>query len=141
MKISIFLFYLGITIVYIFLINLIAENVINFSSQNYSITSYDSYGTAQIVGVSDSVSIGVLRPRPYGKILEKDNNSKLYLLNLIPLPLKHNGVSFIKFHIIFLIFLLFLIYRQKKKSEKTRPNTENVNYKVGKYNELPPLNF
>lgn len=160
MKISIFLLYLGIILFYIILINVIAENIINFSLQNYSIISYNSYEIAQVVGVSDSVSIGVLRPRPYGKIIEIGDNSKLYLLNFIPLPLKYNGTNYEIYHLIFACLLIFYIHktRQKEKlqsptrkkpelfndegtSQQTRSNSQNIDNRMDKYNELPPLNF
>jgi len=77
-------------------------------------------GTMLTIGIQDSVSISVTRPRFYGTIEEANGNSILYLAKIIPLPLKKEGFSFMYFHIPFLVLLLIILMKggQKDNEEK-----------------------
>jgi hypothetical protein len=114
-------------LVYIFAINFIASILImpDFSLGNYTqiITSISDGN--QAIGMGDSVSVGIIRNRPYGTIYESTNgNSNIKLFNLIKLPLKSYGLNFGIVHLIFVALIIFLIYRGNKKI--------NLNKKINK---------
>lgn len=93
-------------ILYLIAINFISN--INLTKVNYE-SSGEKISDEKDISVSDSVSVSVFRSRFYGKIVESNDNSKLYLFWFIPVPLKSKGVSFVKFHIILLSLILLII--------------------------------
>jgi hypothetical protein len=103
---------------YFFIINVIFENQgINLIKENYS-TQMD-YGFEESVGFSDVVQVQLEKNRWYGTIVESlgetTSNSKLYLFNLMELPIEKNGKSYIQAHIIFsclwlMAFTIILIF-------------------------------
>lgn len=113
-----------IIIIYIFSINIFAS-LINFSSQQQSISSFISGGFNVRVGFSDSVGIKVTRTRFYGTIIETNGEAYLYLFNLIKLPKKIQSYNFMIFHLIFLVTLILfiiLIFTKKKVYKEETPN-------------------
>lgn len=77
------------------------------------------------IGASVSVSVGRNKWHSnnlFWKIKEKEGYSKIYFFNFFPLPLKSNGFSFLKTHIVFftsstLIFTIFMILKQEEFEE------------------------
>ena len=78
------------------------------------------------MGVNDKVDVTVTRNRWYGTIIENsglETTSKLYLFNLIALPLKSGGKSLFFMHLILLALLissLFFINNKIKRYEFER---------------------
>jgi hypothetical protein len=100
-----------ITLIYILAINFIST--IDFSVAQQIIDGETSLDSGIInIGVGDSVSYSITRPRWYGTIYEDQNNAKLYLFEIIPLPMK----NYVYVHFIFLIGIgSFLYFKLKKR--------------------------
>ena len=64
-----------------------------------------------------TVDVTVIRNRFYGKIYENNGLSKLYLFNLISIPLNNKFINFYYFHISFVIlyisFIIVVIFYMK----------------------------
>jgi hypothetical protein len=76
------------------------------------------------IGVGDSVSYQIKRPRWYGTIYEDQNNAKLYLFEIIPLPMK----NYVYVHFVYLIILTSFLYF---KLRKTKINKVDYGYERG----------
>lgn len=137
MKLSHALLYIIFIVSYILLINFVSEIYTPGVSFNNYLTILDS-GT-QTIGLSETVSITIFRPRWWGNIEESNSKSTAYLANMIPLPIKNNGINYVKFHVIFFVLLFLLIY--KKESHKTNNNTKKIDNGVNQYNKFPSPNF
>lgn len=128
--------------VYIFNINLIANYENTDSQIELNNNQYKGFCNASIcekVGMSDSVSIEVVKNRWYGKIVENSdqngNLNNLYLFKIIKIPTNKNGFSFFWIHISFLIFLIIIflsmfLWDILSKSQKIPkiPKTESYYY-------------
>jgi len=103
------LFVLALSLVYILLINIIANSDfdIDFDSRtgNYSI---QGQGSITNIPFSESVSVNVKRERWYGTILENNGDSDIHTLG-IKLPLNHDGVNYVWIHLFFVLILLIVI--------------------------------
>ena len=96
-------------IIYLTLINTIANLNVNNYFGTARLQQGNDYGEVNL-GVSDSVSVQVVRNRFYGKIIENEQASDLYFFNTIKLPLKNHDYNFIWIHVLFLIlWVSFLI--------------------------------
>ena len=126
LKIALIMF---VIVIYIFSINLFAS-LINFSSQQQSISNVISSGLIVVVGFSDSVSITVTKKRWYGEIIINNGIEHLFLFNLIKLPKKIQSYNFVIFHLIFLVTLILfiiLIFIKKKVYKEEKLNLEHEN--------------
>lgn len=112
-------FYWGITLIltYIFLLNLVPflQDMNHQSPELKLIPTTEGDGAT----VGNSVSFFIERPRAYGTILQDSSETKLQLLNTIPVPIKRNGFNFFLLHIPFLgCFCFILLKGGFKKDEK-----------------------
>lgn len=106
---------LAIVIFYLGLINLIAKFVTipNFKNIEGNKLSVET----TVIGIHDSVSVSVKKPRWYGTIYQKDFKSDLELFGFIPLPLKAKNINYLYFHLPFII-CLFILIQLKGGTEK-----------------------
>lgn len=61
------------------------------------------------VGFGEHIDVTITRKRFYGTIIEKDENSMVYLFGILPLPIKQKGFYFVPFHIAFLLIIVYII--------------------------------
>jgi len=67
-------------------------------------------GENQKVNIGESIGVSIKRDRWYGVILESDNQKKLYLFNIIPIPIKKGYFNFMTINISFItIWIISLI--------------------------------
>jgi len=92
----------GLLLVYLLLVNFIAARM---SYSNGSTDGEDSYSSGGMVklGVSDSVSVSVVRERFYGVYHISNGNNNLFLFWLIKVPVEIKGFSFFWIHLIFTV--------------------------------------
>jgi len=92
----------GLVVGYILVINFIAAGI---GSLNNSIVGEDSVSNGGMIklGVSDSVSVSVVRERFYGVYHISNGDNNLYLLWLIKIPINIKGFSFFWIHLIFVV--------------------------------------
>lgn len=88
--------------IYLLIINLIFISNFQGIEENKSISNK---GTETNVKLNDNVDISIQRNRWYGTIIE-NNQKKLYLFKIIPIPL---GKNYNLIHLIFLSILSILI--------------------------------
>ncbi len=93
---------IGLVVVYILVINFIAAGI---GSSNTSVLGEDSVSSGETIklGVSDSVSVSVVRERFYGVYHISNGNNNLFLLWLIKVPVEIKGFSFFWIHLIFTV--------------------------------------
>lgn len=113
-----FLIILGVvTVIYLITINMFFNTSLqSFIPQNLTKNGTTiTYGSEEKIGVGDSVYVEITRNRWYGTIYESGGKSRLFLFNILPLPLKKANTSFIFFHIILLlIWISFIIFSKKE---------------------------
>lgn len=131
MNVKKYVIFAGITFLYIFLINWVAA--INFDELTLQYLEVangskvvQTSGTTENLGVSESVSIGVLRKRFYGTIRETDGDSYLFLFNLIKLPMKVGGFVYTYIHLLFVVIMVIWNDRYTHKSMKGGVSNENL---------------
>jgi hypothetical protein len=100
---------LTLIIIYLILINFVGAFIQSYSTEIITQENKTESGAVQEFNFGSSVQVSVTRPRFYGTIFEQNKNSNLYLFNIIPLPLKSNNISLIKFHLIFVVLLLIFV--------------------------------
>jgi len=123
MKLAKIVLLMCMVIVYVLIINIFAS-ILSISIENAEIRSSNGGGMLKI-GVSESVSILVTRNRWYGKILEENGHSILYLFRFVKLPIRVKKLNFIYYHVIFLFILtaLIILFSLNKKVYKDKkPN-------------------
>lgn len=106
---------IGAIVVYLIFVNLAAF----FFSWGFGVSGDElqtqSSGGDILIGLGDSVSVSVVRPRWYGTILENGGpegvSRTLYLFGLFRLPLRVDGTSMLLVHVLFLAGIGFLGYR------------------------------
>ena len=93
---------IGLLVVYILVINFIAAGI---GSSNTSVLGEDSVSSGETIklGVSDSVSVSVVRERFYGVYHISNGNNNLFLFWLIKVPVEIKGFSFFWIHLIFTV--------------------------------------
>jgi len=92
---------------YIILINLIS--CINFYEiEHKSKKEINSRGEIVKVNFKDDVSVTVKKDRWYGRIIENDGLSNLYLFYFIRLPLKRGNFNYLYAHILFSIIIILM---------------------------------
>ena len=122
---------IGMVMLYIISINVFA-NVLFSSNETFHSTKNIS-GADLEISVGDVLSVKVIRaPHWWGRMLEENGNSYLYLFELINLPIKIKNHNFIWFHLIFLVTLTLISvlmftkkYKEVKKDEKLEENFIN----------------
>jgi multisubunit Na+/H+ antiporter MnhB subunit len=105
-----------IIIAYLILVNL-SVYAIGFSFDNYINNTYYDDGNIRI-GMSDSVNIQVVKNRIYGTIKISGENTYLYILRIIPVPLEIMGFNYLLVHLIFVLFLIFILSGEEKEKQK-----------------------
>jgi len=93
---------IGLVVVYIIVINFIAVGIGSSSNSIFSEDSVSSGGTIKL-GVSDSISVSVVRERFYGVYHISEGDNYLYLFWLIKVPVEIKGFSFFWIHLIFVV--------------------------------------
>ena len=99
-------------VAYVVAINLFA-NFISYTNTGRATERVETkkmFGDIIEIGVSDSVSVSVIRNRFYGNIIVEGETEYLYLLKLIKIPKKVAGHNFYIFHFIFLIVILIIAF-------------------------------
>ena len=93
---------------YIILIGPVSSIFLSSNSENNIIKQVivDSGGSNVQLGVSDGISVSVVRNRWYGKINEENGIESLKLFNLVKVPLKVGSFNFIWIHAIVFIVLV-----------------------------------
>jgi len=93
---------IGLLVVYILVINFIAAGL---GSSVNSVSGEDSNSNGSMIklGVSDSVSVSVVRERFYGVYHISNGNNNLFLFWLIKVPVEIKGFSFFWIHLIFVL--------------------------------------
>jgi hypothetical protein len=111
-------FYWGITLIcaYIFMLNFIPylQDMGQQSSELNFIPTTEGDGAT----LGNSVSFFIERPRAYGTILQDSSETKLQLLNTIPIPIKRNGFNFFLLHIPFLGCFCFIFLKGGFKKDE-----------------------
>lgn len=108
-----YLIFAGILIMYVLIINSFAM-ILAQTFDEASLSEGNTAGAAMDVkvGVSDSVSVTVVRNRFYGTIVENAGSegivSYVYLFNLLKLPLIVKGFHFGYLHLIMVLFSIGL---------------------------------
>ena len=101
MKIKKLAFSIGLLVVYILVVNFIAS--IDLSGSLIDGEDSSSLGDTIKLGVSDSISVSVVRNRFYGVYHISNGDNYLYLFWLIKIPIEVKGFSFIWIHLIFAV--------------------------------------
>jgi len=116
MKYKFIILLIIILILYIIFINFL----FNIDLTSYSVKdTRDNYVNefSQESKTMFTVDVTVIRNRFYGKIYENNGLSKLYLFNLISIPLNNKFINFYYFHISFVIlyisFIIVVIFYMK----------------------------
>lgn len=105
-----------IVIIYFFGANFLAGILIEGEEANLPIKTIS--GMLVEIGVGDKVNFYVKRPRWYGTINESNNLSNLKLFNVVNLPIKVNGSSWIIYHLIAFGGLMVFVKIQLNKGRK-----------------------
>jgi len=100
---------------YVFIINFIASNPSSLSQEE---NSREREGSSQKIEIGNSVSVSVVRTRVYGKIIESGGDSQLLFMGFLPIPLKSNGMDYIKIHLGFLVIIFYIVLKGGKKNVK-----------------------
>jgi len=119
MKIKKLALLFGILILYLVTINFIAaiNRSVSIEKENESLND----GTIKL-GVSDSVSVKVVRERFYGVYYISNGDNNLYLLNLVKVPIEIKGFSFFWIHLIFMLswsVMVWFMLDEKVPKENT----------------------
>ena len=97
---------------YVIFINLFANLILKLG-ENSTGDYVNGNGADVKIGMSDSISVGVIRK---SKILwrthELNGNSYFKVFNVVPLPKKVRGINFIYFHIVFVLTLIIFILNE-----------------------------
>lgn len=128
--------YILIVVGYFILINLAFNFLAVPASSSSTNQNTGLSGVFQVsLGVSDSVSASVVRPRWYGTYYENDySDGKIVTLNVFKikyfrLPIQANSLNFLWVHAIFAGVLVFFIIRERRsKHEKSIPSVNNTSY-------------
>jgi len=107
--------YAVVIVLYVFLINfvpLLLES--SWKIRSKQDINYEMSMSEQI-GISDDVSVTVVRERFYGKIYQYDEDSYVYLLYFVKLPLKIDGKDYLWFHVLFTVIVLVSLFLLKKE--------------------------
>jgi len=116
------LFFLALILFYILMVNL----VFGVSNINLSETSSKEKTDSEFLkaDIGHSVSVTVERNRFYGKIIETDGISNIYLLGFVKLPLNSKKIDFRTFHRIFFgfisVFYLIVLFTVSKNKKQQR---------------------
>jgi hypothetical protein len=93
---------------YIILFNVLSYISIPIDNQ---ILTTENKSNKQNLGLIDSVGISVHRQRFFGEIVQDSDKTTLYILNVIPLPMKLFNIDFTWFHrMFFLVSILLLVF-------------------------------
>lgn len=115
-------------LVYLFLINVIAN--MNFNLNNILNSKVDNEDTGSLVEIGmDIKGTATLEgQRFYGKIYQQGETKKVILFNIIPLPLKNESFSyFYIIHILFiLVFSTILLKGGFKNNERKQKDFDDV---------------
>lgn len=104
---------LFIILIYFSIFNFLISFRFNFSIEDNLL----SQGTAEVVGVGDSVSVTVIRDRFYGKLIEQGDIKTAVIFSFLKIPIEKNGKNLILIHLFFIIILfLFGIRFDSPKS-------------------------
>lgn len=103
------------------------QNTSNYEEEKY-LKEESAYELK--VDLESSVSVLIQRTRWYGKIIEQDGESRLYLFYFLPIPLHERQINFKWIHISFLgisaylitLLIFAIVYKDKKTS-----NTDEIN--------------
>ena len=99
-----------IAILYILSINFVSSIDLGINGLGNTEHYESSGGESVKVGVSDSVSVSVIKKRIYGQIFEDNGDSRVKLFYFLPLPLKIKGFNYVFVHAIALLTTLTLLY-------------------------------
>lgn len=122
-----------VLIVYFIGVNMIKEEILKEEEMNRNIVVKQQFqGIGEAIGIGEKVSVLVVRPRWYGKIIEtSDNNgriSTLYLFWNLPIPLETKGFNWRVYHwsIIVTIILIVIIVSLITILQKIDKREENI---------------
>jgi len=100
---------LVLILIYVIFINLFASLFIKYSDVSEESQVISGRGSQVNVGMSESVSVQVIRKsKILWKTYEYNGNSYLKLFHFIKLPKKIGGHNFFLFHSLFLIILILI---------------------------------
>jgi hypothetical protein len=106
-------------VLYLIIINL-SVYVLSISFDVGNNYSYYDDGSIRL-GMSDSVSVEVVRNRIYGTIKISGDNEVLYLFGIIPVPLEIGGLKYSFVHLIFLSFIIYFNFKKQKVYKEDKP--------------------
>ncbi len=99
---------------YLLIINVLANININLNFNSNSEASSSSNN----IGIGNSVTFEVKRPRLFYTIYETEGKSTLELFDIVPIPLKSHNVNLIYVHLAFIGITGYTWNRKPKRREK-----------------------